>query len=358
MSRRRWIARPYREGDEERIFELHKALFSEREYNHDKWMEWWRWLYRKNPTGKGYIWVAEDSGKIIGQSASIFFAMKMADRTLTVWMGTDNMTHPNYRRQGVYRAVFDNKKREIEKHGFHTRFGFPNANARIAQKSIDNLDIAKLRIMVKPLNWKNLLQSKTNKKAVVGIGAVSGPVFQRILYGEKKAPVFEGLAINRVSYFDGRIDELWNKVSSQYQIMVVRKAEYLNWKYVSIPNIEYSIYLACREKDILGYIVFRTMQWGRVKIGVIYDLLAETPVATQYLLGKVVRQCREEKADLVYSRLIAAKSCLDVYKKSGFISVPFNRPWLVSTSYDTDFSNEFLLNRDNWYVQIGDSDFL
>ena len=133
--------------------------------------------------------------------------------------------------------------------------------------------------------------------------------------------------------------------------------DYLNWRYVSIPDIQYSIRFAEKNGELLGYMVMRVMTWEGVKIGVIFDLISISEAIDRCLLIEAINHCRREKTDLAYSRTIANSSYIRACKKSGFISVPFAGSWF--TTFPTPgISDEFLLNRDNWYVQMGDSDFL
>jgi hypothetical protein len=37
----------------------------------------------------------------------------------------------------------------------------------------------------------------------------------------------------------------------------VRDKEYLNWRYVDVPDVDYTIYLAEEGEEICGYIVLR-----------------------------------------------------------------------------------------------------
>src|SRR3990170_4537340 len=88
----------------------------------------------------------------------------------------------------------------------------------------------------------------------------------KTLYRTKKSPAIPGLTITRVPSFDDRIDDLWQRVSSSHQIMVVRKKEYLNWRY-SPPGVDYCRYLAEKDGEVWGYLVLRCAQQGDIKVG-------------------------------------------------------------------------------------------
>jgi GNAT superfamily N-acetyltransferase len=101
VSQQNWIPRPYKEGDEEGIFELRKAVFPDWEDDHDAWMRRWHWLYRENPASYSVIMVAEHGGRIVGHSAIIPIRAKVGGTIEHIRLSSDAMTHPEYRRQGI-----------------------------------------------------------------------------------------------------------------------------------------------------------------------------------------------------------------------------------------------------------------
>lgn len=52
--------REYRDGDEKGILSLFKKVFKE-----DREVDYWKWLYLKNPAANSIIALAEDESKIV-----------------------------------------------------------------------------------------------------------------------------------------------------------------------------------------------------------------------------------------------------------------------------------------------------
>ena len=84
-----------------------------------------------------------------------------------------------------------------------------------------------------------------------------------------------------VSRFDERINHLWTRVSNQHNIMVVRNKDYLNWRYIAVPDVDYLVCLAEKAGEILGYIILRCIQREYRKVGIIFDILAESQEVAQ-----------------------------------------------------------------------------
>ncbi len=354
------LIRTYKEGDEEKILELYKAVHPERKYDKGLWMEWWRWMYKDNPAGNGKIWFAEHTGRIVGQSAIIPVVMKIGAEAVTGFQSIDTMTHPSYRRQGIYETLANKKYAEAAQDGIHIGYSFPNENSYpIAIRKLSLFDVAAMQVLLKPLNWTNTLKIRIKNKFLLKLGGTGGNLVDKIFYRAKRAPAVKGLTIAQVSSFDERINELWTRLSSQYQIMVVRNKDYLNWRYCAVPDVNYSIYIAEKGGQICGYLVLRCMQREQIEVGIIFDIFAQSEDIAQRLVSKATEHCMREKVDLIYYSAIANKAYIKAFRKNGFISVPFIKGGrFCAYSSASHISKEFLGDPKNWLVQLGDSDMI
>jgi GNAT superfamily N-acetyltransferase len=354
---RKWSIREYKEGDEEGILELCKAVYPSRSYDREQWMRWWHWMYKENPVGLGKIWVADDNGKIVGHHPLVFMMLKAGNQLVKASYMIDRMTHPDYRHQGMASKVQKRALNEAEREGVWVSLGTPNEAAYLVDRKTGYLGVARKQIVLKPLNWGNSLKMRTSNRFLIILGAVLGKLLTKIMFGGKRAPVIQGLTIAQVPSFDERINELWARVSDRYKIIVLRDKENLNWRYCTVPDVNYSIYTAEKAGGICGYIVFRCMQEGHTKTGVIFDILAESEPIFHCLISKAVEQCQREKVDAIYGIMIVDKTLIRAFEKNGFICLPFLRNgWFELYSSSPPVSKAFLREPKNWFVQIGDSD--
>ena len=359
--KRVWSIRPYKEGDEEGILELWKAVYPAESYDQERWTRWWHWMYKENPAAQGkiWLWLAEDDGKIVGHSAIIPIVMKIGSETVTGFQSIDTMTHPSYRHQGIYETLAKKAYAEAAMEGVHIGYRFPNKNSHpIAIKKLNWLDVATKQIVFKPYHWRNTIRLRVKNKFLAEVLAIGANlVFNKMLVRTQRASIVEGLTITRISSFDKRIDGLWNRISDQYPIVVIRNKDYLNWRYCAVPNIDYSICVAEKAKEICGYLVLRCLLMEQTKVGLIFDILAESEQIAQCLISKAVEQCEQDGVDVIYCSLITNKMYLKALKRNGFISSPFVKGyWLCAYSSSHYISKEFLKDPQNWYIQVGDSD--
>lgn len=353
----KWFTRAYREGDEEGIFDLWKAVYPENPYDRRQWMRWWQWMYRVNPMGMGVICVAEHDGRIVGHAAEVPLAMKVGGENIPVGLGIDAMTHPEYRRQGMYLAVVKARRALGEARGIRATYAFPNKLSYPGQTNeLGAFDIATMQKVIRPLNWRNAVKTQTRNRLVVAISPVAGALLDATFFKPGKASSVKGLNIVQVPRFDERIDSLWRRASSQYQVLVVRNRDYLNWRYVAVPDADYLICIAEREGLIAGYLVISRKQLGQARIGVILDIFSESEQVAQCLIADAMTRCRQERLDLLYGARVAGTPLARAFRRNGFLPALFVKAIRVTgRSVSPDITSQ-LQNPKNWFLQIGDSD--
>ena len=358
---RRWFIRAYEKGDENGIFELMKAVYPEKKYDREKRMRWWKWMYIDNPAGDSRIWVADHNGKIVSSRSVILVKMKIAGETVTASQNTDLMTHPDYRRQGIFSALEKKSFNQLKEEGIPLTYSFPsNMSYPGYIKSGEFFDTHALRTMVNPLNLEKMLKRRIKNKFLLKIYTLIGYLFINIFYKTKKPPEVDGLTITKISSFDDRINGFWKNISNEHEIIVIRDKEYLNWRYVDVPNVEYTIYLAEEGGEICGYIVLRCAKQDQLS-GHIIDIIAplDRPEVFHSLLSKAIEYFKEEGVDVIFCKMIADKIFYKIFRENGFVSSRFiiKSKFIVRIN-SPKISETYLKDKKNWFIQVGDSDFI
>lgn len=356
--KQKWSVREYKEGDEVGIFELCKAVYPEGDYEPEHWMRWWRWLYKDNPIGAARIWLAEHDGKIVGQYPLVYMKMKVGNKILKASKNLDLMTHPDYRYQGIFSKLERHALDEAEKEGVYITFGFPSPNTASYPGHIKSgwFDVGTMRPMFKPLNWVSVLKTRIKNNFLRSLVAIGASLVLKGFARTQGSPTMEGLTITQISSFDDRIDDFWARVSDQYEIMIVRDKDYLNWRY-GAPDANNSLFLAEKAEEIYGYLVLCCQQEGDIRVSSIFDIMAKSEEIIRCLVSRAIEYCKQEKVDLIIYAAIANKTYRRALRKSGFISIPFMKAdHFCAYSSSPDIPIEFLKDAKNWLVQIGDSD--
>ncbi len=349
------LIRTYREGDEEKIYELYKAVYPEQKYDKNHWMEQWRWMYERNTAGKAWIWLAEDDDILVGQYPLIFMNIKLENKALKITQNIDVMTHPDYRHQGIFSKIESRALDEAGSNGVTITIGVPNKAAYPGHIKSGWFDVIRMKVMFKPLNWNNIIRTIIHNVFLSKFCAIIVSLVDNMFYSAQQPRKAENVTITQVSSFNNRIDEFWSTVSNQYKIMVVRDRDYLNWRYCDVTGADYSIYIAEKARKICGYVVLKYINKQQIKVGIVFDILAQSEDILQYLIAETIEHFKKEKADVIYYSMIANKTYFKAAQKNGFIYMPFIKGGrFCAYSTDTNISKEFLRDPENWLVQIGD----
>ena len=370
----KWSIRPYKNGDEIGIYKLEKkidSLYPDRNYNFDEWKKWWEWKYKKNPSNKEKpkIWVSEYKGQIVGSDSFITTKMKIKNDIFTITQNVDLMVHPDFRRQGMFLTIAKAAFSSLKKSDLYVTYGFPNRKAYGGHMQYGWFDVSLLKNGIKPLKIDRFIDKKlsdnkkTNPIKKIYLSIVKTTL--KAIFKEKKIKKSNEITLTEIKSFNDDINEFWDKISDNYNIIVVRNKDYLNWRYVNIPNSKFMIYLAKEKNEICGYIIFRIeKQASRKTYGSIYDIVAldNRSDIVYSLLDKTIEYFKKEDMDFIHCSMLANEKFIKFFKNKGFI---FSQIFLRQDKDDRKFiaysdhpniDKKFLKNGKNWFIQYGDSD--
>jgi len=365
----RFTLRRYRGGDETAIVALLKSAF--REWHS---LNYWLWMYKKNPAGKPIIWIAHKGKTIIGHHAMIPVRMKVANKNLTVSQGVNAATHPPYQGQGVFSSIAARCIHDACIHNIPLTFGFSRKGIEpILKKHAHRVHICFMVSMVKALNLRPLLA----RYAPSDILIQPANFLLRNLARSESVSVQEkkDLEIQRISRFDGRVTRFWNAISRNFQIIVIRDQEYLNWRYADNPEGNYVIFVASQNERILGYCVLKEDHRGDRALGHIVDILGfqNGKRIVSCLVQTAVEYFRKRDVDLVLCMISETNPYKAAFTEAGFVQSPFRRMTLTCTrNLPADVENEratpgqvvtisrnsFLREKKNWFMMFGDSNWI
>lgn len=346
-----WTMREYQESDEERIRELREIALSGSRDSH-----WWKWMYRNGPAGPAIAWIAEAGNKIVGQNAVSLVRMKIGDQACMGTQGFDIMTHPEYQRQGVLTALRVKTRDNLLKKGVSITYGVAIHQTDAIYRRIQSVTVVEeIPTLVKVIDLGKVLKSRYG--IPVFAGNLLGNAWERITNRTPPAKNAD-VEVEQVSSFDEGIDKFWRKASNTKNIMVIKDMKYLNWRYVDKPANEYKIFVAKRQDEITGFIVFKCER-GVPNRGFIIDLLTlpgEDTVA-ETLITRAVANLKAEGAAMISCWMLQDAPYYRTLRRLGFLR---RRSGLSLGGYvhDRNLSNEFFTNPGNWYFVQGDTDLI
>ena len=353
MKDKKWrIAyRPSTNG--EGILELLNAGFG-----HWGSIEKWEWKYNP-PTDEtqAIIGIAEDyQGKPVGSWSILPLTMKFGERTVIGSQAVDAATHRSFRRKGIFNQLVPAVLNRAKCSNISVTYGI--AQGFVAETYLERHGwslIGDISNLVRIFDYEAvlgrrhsnricLLAAKRLVKAYVRLSSRTSRL-------EKKTQ--EEFAITRVKTFEVNIDNVWKHASEEFDVISVRNAEYLNWRYTNCPDGGYRMWIAENESGVVGYLIAKYFE--RERMGCILDLLShpEHSSSAQHLIFTAMQFFRKKNALWVKCWMPKESSYYKCLKQFGFLR---RKTPLKLVCHINNPDSVRLPPNPKWFLTLGDCD--
>lgn len=239
----RWLARFYREGDDEGILDLLVQTFG-------SWpkheimvppLEHLRWKLVARDDVRPWHIVVQDGGRIVGLSAVFRQTIMLQGRSRDAYQLVDIAVLPEYQNQGVTTAA---RRLAVSDRIPHLGI-YMNSGARIEAEP-------KFR---RTRRWDPVKR----RDAYVEVLVLEGPATSR--------PHAHGSSwtIDTPAQFDDRVRLFGEQASLPYDLIDAQHREFLNWRYCDPRAGRWTVHTAEEGGRLLGYITYRVSNgWGLV----------------------------------------------------------------------------------------------
>lgn len=319
--------------------------------------EYYEWKIWKNPAQLGEIWFAKSDNTVVGFKSMTPKKIKILDAIVEGAETGDTFTHPDCQRRGIFTGLF----RSAGEAGLDPKldfiYGLPNEDSQAGYEK--KLDYAQIPLglygMIKPVFLLPTLQKMLKPpflgnilSPVLGIG--SRIIFKIGTMGVATSDIFVKVERN----FPDDIDILWEKTSHNYDVMLVRTKDYLQWRYVTNPD-SYSILIA-RKSDgyISGYMVTKLGVYQGVPVGLIVDYLTleDDSNIFKQLLSTAIKEFYQKKVSFILAYTVKRNFYYRILFKTGFI--PRGKHSIIC--HKDKIGNQVLTGDYRWHFTMGDSD--
>ncbi|MDR4509902.1 MAG: GNAT family N-acetyltransferase [Candidatus Brocadiaceae bacterium] len=346
----------YKDGDEKELNSLFCDVFSKK-----RSLREWEWKFKESPIdSRPFIILARCGGKIVGQHACISLWLKYQDTFVKTVQGVDNFVLNDYRGsvKGVHAKLFQKAEETAIENGVAVGFGFPNRTGYVIGKRLFNhKDLIKIEVLFKRLSWRSALKRRVKWSFPANlVGWISNLIIRVFLATGRKSVA--GVKYTWVNAFDESINLFWEKVKSQYTIMVKRDLLYLNWRYCRKPDNTYHMLQAERDDSIVGLLIVKYEDYEGARIGFIMEFLAvKDAMVLDNLLKRGLMFLLRNKVDFVLARVSSSDPVKRVFYKRGFSSK--EGVWtshIVYVTYSSHVEASVLCDASLWHVSFGDCD--
>jgi GNAT superfamily N-acetyltransferase len=190
--------------------------------------EYYQWKIRENPIQSGEIWLAEINDQFVGMKSmtpkSLLFEKRLIDAAET----GDTFTHRDFQRRGIFTSLFESalKEQTLDATVAFT-YGVANEQSRPAYEKRLNYGLLPIKVnrWVKPIKfWK----TNGTRRAIATRPILTA--YSNCVEWFAKLTTEKNVRIIKVTEFPSDCDELFGKLSRNYDALFVRDKQSLRKK--------------------------------------------------------------------------------------------------------------------------------
>ena len=188
--------------------------------------------------------------------------------------------------------------------------------------------------------------------------ALLSPIFEIISRLIFKLATIEisksNFSISQVVAFPDDIENLWERASIKYDLILVRDKKYLEWRYVKAPDSYIILIARGPDEEILGYIVGKVTENEDWRTGYIADFLTieDNGRVFKKLILALIDVFGKSKVDSIATWAVKGSLYYRTFLKFGF-RVGDRVPVIC---YKNELGNQVLNETYRWHFTLGDSD--
>jgi len=333
-------------------FENKGAKTNRRSYGPDYYF----WKLRKNPVTNGSCTIADVEGNPVGFATVTPKRIKIKNEVIIGSEIGDTFTHPDFQRQGIFTEMVKGARESSISNGLHLIYGTPNNLSLPGYQKKCNFDVvpaAKVSNLVMPLNFFRVFHTRFNSKSIAfGLSLAVAPWIKALRFLLTPRTRADGISIQNSNTFPDTVDELWTRASKNYDVILERSKDYLNWRFVNNPD-DYQIFLIHEHERLVGYFVLKIGFWSDLKVGYIADIFADENDSRVLSIAArfIVNFYKEQRVDLISTWLVDCPK-MNIFKRSGF----FKFKQVPIICYKNNLGLEVIKSDLKWYFTLSDSD--
>lgn len=304
--------------------------------------------------------VAECDGRLIGAQAVTYLQFVAAGKEVTAGMFTDGMTHPNYRRQGVFRKLLDETQRRAFAKEASLLFTMPNDRSLPSFQRSPGWHILPDRVlMARVVEVAGLLEDRGAPKPLArGIGALTHWAIRNGSHLDAS-----GLTeVNDLAPHAAEIDALAAETLPRLGgVACSRKHAFLDWRFAKNPSWRYRYFVAKNSQGRLSaYLVTVAEQRMGTLVSYAADMLWADERDMIRLLDFAALAVKSGGARL-FGSIVSSPALIRVLRKAGFRQVPASvskRSFHTAYAVHPDRSDIAAIARqgDAWFLSLADFD--
>ncbi len=320
--------RPYQDGDEQGFLVLDKLL--EIHPWNQRNLANWQWKYKgKNPAGDSLIFIADNKGEMVSYFAAIPMCYWINGEKIRGSHSIAMMVKPEWQNKGLIKFVADKLIKELENQKIPFTYGYPNDNA---------YDLHKTHLGYSDISMQFLIERTLDESSDIDLHNFSS-----------------SMSFRKIDAFDISIDTLWDEVKNDFRTIVIRNADFLNWRYIARPDVPYFVFGAYDRDRLVGYCILKLYRENKILRGHFMDLFT-VPGENNYgrfLVQNGLAFLKNEKVSEINLWMQGSPFFRAILGEYGF-EENASRPMICRFNLEQEKFRPLLTEKD-WYFTMGDT---
>ena len=220
-------------------------------------LRWWAEGYRDaedEPQGMAYI--ARDGERVAGVSLGVLRPVKVRDRILPGRQAAYSAVHPDYRGLGLSRDFVIWRDQTLP---YDLTLDFTQVAQLVhnRQRRGTRQSGNPLSIFVRVLSARGASKERGRNRWRALLGYAALALRSRARRFRLRGPARPALRVRSIDAFDSRVDRFFEIAAAPFELIPVRSAAFLNWRYLDGRIGWFTALVAEEEGELVGYAVFR-----------------------------------------------------------------------------------------------------
>lgn len=346
-----WTLREAGEGDRDAILALRQRVYAS-EDPEKQLPEFWDWEFLSGPEGRARMFVADDDGLVAGHYAMIpqHFVFKGAAASGAIVV--DLMTHPDYRRQGIFNRV-DRFARDATAAQLDFACAYP-----IRKESLGGfltlgwkLEFT-IPVLVRPLDWSAIARRFGIPRGfVVAAGAWRGlrRLFAPSRHGDESIRELDASDCEEMA-------ALATRGLAGMDVHRQRSAAFFRWRLFASPVWKYRVTGLFADGELRAFVASRRASLLGTDSLAVVDLAAEPDADRELaiLLDELIREATRAGQEVAGAMVTRGNRYSRALRCAGFYPGP-HKFSLILASESPSFQERANAAR-SWYLSWADTD--
>lgn len=233
----------------------------------------WCWEIMQHQESKDIkIFIAEHNGRLVGMTMRMPCILLLQEKQSRAYFASNSMVHPDYRGKGIIGELYSMaaKYGEIQL----SKGTAPAMHEVLLKMGYQDVSQTNYQVCIlSPVRW---FLAKLNKTSTTG--------------PQNAEPFQAAGAFTEIFSFTQDLDGFFHSALSGVGGGVLKNAEYMNWRYISIPHRKYRVFVRIKAEKVISIAVLRIERATAYLVDILWDSTAtDEPSETISFLKRTAR---------------------------------------------------------------------